>query len=96
MSFLYVVGVHSAVLVHELRVEANNTLDPVGAGGEEGRAEVESVLLLTEAGAGDDADTCGVEEGQTVELVCGAALGLGGFDGLLWEVDCGEQVHGTL
>lgn len=86
----------SSVLVHKLGVELDDALSPVGAGGEECCAEVESVILLAEAGAGDDADTCGVQQGQAVELVGGAALGLGGFNGLGGEVNSGEKVHGTL
>ena len=84
------------VLVHELGVELDDALNPVGARGEEGCAEVETVLLLTEAGARDDANTGGVQQSQAVELIGSAALGGGGFDGLSGEVDSGEEVHGTL
>lgn len=77
-------------------MELDDALNPVGARGKEGCAEVETVLLLTEARAGDDADTGGVQQGQAVELIGGAALGGGGFDGLCGEVDSGEEVHGTL
>lgn len=94
-DFLYVCTC-SSVLVHELGVELDDALNPVGARGKEGCAEVESVILLAEAGAGDDTDTCGVQQGHAVELIGGAALGAGGFNGLGGEVNGGEEVHGTL
>lgn len=80
----------SPVLVHELGVELDDALDPVGAGGQESCAEVECALLLAKARAGDGADTGGVEHLQAVELIGGATFGLGGFDGLVREVDGGE------
>lgn len=86
----------SPVLVHELSVELDDALDPVGAGGQESCAEVECALLLAEAGAGDRADTGGVEHLQAVELIRRTTFGLGGFDCLGGEVDGGEEVHGAL
>lgn len=86
----------SPVLVEELGVELDDALDPVGTGGEEGCAEVECALLLTESRARDGADTGGVEHLQAVELIGSAALGLSGFNGLGGEVDGGEEVHSPL
>ena len=94
-GFLYI-STCSSVLVHELGVELDDALNPVGARGKEGRAEVESVLLLAEARARDDANTRGVKQGQAVELISGTALGFGGFDGLCGQVNRWEEVHGTL
>lgn len=87
---------HSSELVHELLVELLDAADPLGAGGQEGGAEVQAALPLAEAGAGDDADAGGLEQAHAVELVGGAALLLGGLGGLGRDVDGGEQVHGAL
>ena len=84
------------VLGHELGVELDDALHPVGSRGQEGRTEVQRVLLLTEARARHDTDTRGVQETEAVELVSGAVLGLGGLDRLGREGDRGEEVHGTL
>lgn len=84
------------VLVHELLVKLDNAAHPLGAGSKESSAEVQGALGLSESAAGNDADAGGVEELHGVELVGGAALGLGGVDGLLGEGDGGEEVHGAL
>lgn len=85
-----------SVLVEELLVELDDAANPLGAGGQEGGSEVEGALLLAETGAGDDADTGGLEEAHAVELVGLPALGGGGLGGLLGEGDGGEEVHGAL
>ena len=84
------------VLVHKLVVELDNASGPLSSGGEERGPEVQGVLLLAEAGPGDDADTRLLDEAHAVELVGGAALGLGGLDGAGGQVDGGEEVHGAL
>lgn len=87
---------HLPVLVHKLLVEVDNALHPLGTRSEERSAEVQGALLLTESAAGNDADARLVEELEAVKLVCVAALGLGGVDGALGQLDGGEEVHGAL
>jgi hypothetical protein len=84
------------VLGHELGMEFHDTLHPVRAWCEESGAEVERVLLLTEAGARDDANTSGVKETEAVEFVCGAVLSGSGFNSLGRQCNSREKVHGTL
>ena len=83
-------------LLHKLLVELDNAASPFGAGREERRPEMQSALLLPEAGARNDADTCRVQHAEAVELVGGAAFLLGLLDGLFWQVDGGEEIHGDL
>lgn len=80
----------SPVLVQELGVELHDALDPVCAGREESRAEVQGAFFLAEAGAWYHAHACCVEQAQTVEFICRAALGDGSVDGLGGKFDGGE------
>ena len=57
---------------------------------------MQSVFLLAETSAGDDAHSGGVQEAEAVEFVWGAAFFFGCYDGLCREVDGGEEVHGAL
>lgn len=77
-------------------MEVDDAADPLGAGGKEGGAEMPGALPLTETGAGNGADTRGVEHAQSVELIGLAALILGLLDSLGGELDGREEVHGTL
>src|SRR4051794_5826615 len=56
----------SPKLVHELTMKLDNPTSPLGAGREECGPEVKRALLLPKAGAGDDADTGGVEQAVAV------------------------------
>lgn len=77
-------------------MELDDPFNPISARGQESCAEVQSVLLLAEAGARDNTDTGSVEETQAVELIGGTVLSLGSLNGLGWESDGGEEIHGTL
>ena len=58
--------------------------------------EMERVLLLTEPGAGNDADARFVEEAEAIELVRGAVFLLGLLDGARGKGDGWVEVHGAL
>ena len=66
---------------------------PLRARRQERRPEMQRSLFLSEARAGHDADACGVEEAEAVEVVWLAAFFLGLRDGFGGEVDCGVEVH---
>jgi len=95
---LFVVSNHdesSTELIHELLMELLDPAHPLSARRKESRPEMESALLLSEAAAGNDANTGSLEETHAVEVVCVLALLLRGIDGLLRQCDGREQVHGA-
>lgn len=66
---------------------------PLRPPGQERRAEMQGPLLLPEPTPGYNTDAGGVQQAETVEFVRQTVFGFGGFDGLLGEVDGGEEVH---
>ena len=54
---------------------------------------MESSRHLAEAATGNDADASGVEEAQAVKVIGVLVGGVGRGDGVLWEMDCWEEVH---
>ena len=83
-------------LFHKLLMEFDNAPCPVGSRSKESGPEMQCAFLLSKACASNNADTCGVEHAEAVELVGRATFLLGLLDGLFWEVDGGEEVHGAL
>ena len=77
-------------------MELHNPLNPIRARSKESRAEMQGIFFLAEARAGDDTDTCRVEETEAVEFVSGTAFGCSGFDGLWWEGNGWEEIHCAL
>lgn len=77
-------------------MELHDPLHPGRPRREESGPEVQRVFFLAKPGARNDADSSSFEETHAVELVCGALLGGGGFDGLRGKGYCGEEIHGAL
>lgn len=84
------------ILIHELLVELDNVPNPLGTRRKEGSAEVQATLLLSESGAGNQANAGSLQELHAVELIRGAALLGSGLGGLGGQVDGREEVHGSL
>ena len=62
----------------------------------DGRSEVESSWSLTEARAGNDANASGFKQGKSIEGISSHAGFLGSRNRLLWQMNLGEGIHGTL
>ena len=77
-------------------MELDDPPDPLRARREEGGTEMQRALLLPEPGPRNNADTRGVQEAETPELVREAVFLLGLLDGLGRDVDGWEEVHRAL
>lgn len=95
-NIMYVPADNLPVLVHKVLVELDNRPDPLGTGRKECRTEMQRSILLSEATAGNNTHTGGIEHLEAVQLVGGPAFLLGGLDSLGWQGDGREQVHATL
>ena len=83
-------------LLHKVLVELDNAPGPISAGCKESRPEMQSALLLSKAGSSDNANAGRIQHAEAVELVWSTTLLLGLLNGLLWKMDSGEEIHGTL
>lgn len=83
-------------LSHEVLVELDQPVRPLGAWRKERGSEMQRSFFLAKAGTGDDAHARGIEHTEAVELIGLAAFLLGLLDGFLGEFDGGEEVHRTL
>lgn len=74
-------------------MKLGNPAHPLRARRQKRSPEMERPLLLSEAGAGHDADTGGVEEAEAVEFVGGALFFLRLVDGAGGKGDGWIEVH---
>lgn len=74
----------------------DNPAHPLRSRRKEGGPKMQCAGFLAKARTGNHTDACLVEELETVEFIRSAVLVGGGFYGTWWEVDCGEEVHGSL
>ena len=89
----FFLNITSSKLIHKPSMKLGDLPHPFRPWRQKRRAEMQGPLLLPEPTPGHNTDAGGVQQAETVEFVRQTVFGFGGFDGLLGEVDGGEEVH---